>query len=109
MASPRNATAPSHRSRGAYLAVLLGTAVVAGFAALPARAQGWTPPPPTYRLHDSAGGRVMSILPPGENGLVSASDLSAFEANGTRPAGSQDQLGPYASLLYHAQGLTDAQ
>ena len=42
----------------------------------------------------------MSILPAGENGLVNATDAAAFELNSTRPANSQDQLGPYGNLLY---------
>ncbi|HEV2376073.1 MAG TPA: penicillin acylase family protein [Streptosporangiaceae bacterium] len=68
---------------------------------------GWVTP--TYRAGDYAHGLVRSILPAGENGLVNAAELAQFEATGARPAGSQDQLGPYASLLYAGPGLTDAQ
>src|SRR5258708_40250112 len=67
---------------------------------------GWATP--AYRAGDYGGGLVRSILPAGENGLVNAADLAAFEATGTRPAGSQDQLAPYAKLLYAVPGLTDA-
>ena len=49
----------------------------------------------------------MSILPPGENGLVNAADAIAAQG-GKRPAGSQDQLGKYAGLLYGASTLTNA-
>jgi acyl-homoserine lactone acylase PvdQ len=66
-------------------------------------------PSHAYRAGDYADGRAMSILPPGENGLVNAADAAAFELNGTRPSGSQDQLGKYANLLYQHSGLTDAQ
>ena len=97
------------RPRRIQVAIVLGATVVAGLAITPARAQAWIPPQPTYRLNDTSGGRVLSILPPGEHGLYNAADLAQFEANGTRPAGSQDQLGPYANLLYAAQGLTDSQ
>lgn len=62
---------------------------------------------PAYRAGDYADGHAFSILPPGENGLVNAAELAQFQATGTRPPGSQDQLGKYAGLLYGASGLTD--
>src|SRR5438067_12414084 len=64
-------------------------------------------PSTAYRAHDYADGQAMSILPPGENGLVNAADAVAAQA-GIRPAGSNDQLGKYANLLYGAPTLTDA-
>jgi acyl-homoserine lactone acylase PvdQ len=73
-------------------------------AAAPAAAQ---PPSHAYRANDYADGRAMSILPPGENGLVNATDAAAFELNGTRPAASQDQLGKYTNLLYGYPHVTD--
>ncbi|HWG63824.1 MAG TPA: penicillin acylase family protein [Streptosporangiaceae bacterium] len=85
-------------------------ALVSGLAPAGAGAStsgGWATP--TYRAGDYGGGLVHSILPPGENGLVNVADLAQFELTGARPAGSQDQLAPYANLLYGAQGLTDAQ
>lgn len=51
----------------------------------------------------------MSILPPGENGLVNAIQAGRFITTGKRPAHSQDQLRKYSQLLYHARGLTDRQ
>ncbi len=60
---------------------------------------------PGERLRRRTG---VSILPPGENGLVNATDAAQFEANGTRPPNSQDQLGKYANLLYGYPKLTDA-
>jgi acyl-homoserine lactone acylase PvdQ len=91
--------------------VCIAAAVLIGVVATtsPAQAAGWTPPAPAYQLNDSSGGNVLSILPPGEHGLYNAADIALWEANGTRPAGSSDQLNPYANLLYHSQGLTDAQ
>jgi acyl-homoserine lactone acylase PvdQ len=61
-----------------------------------------------YRVNDYADGRAMSILPPGENGLVNATDALKFELLGQRPAGSDDQLSKYANLLYGYPGLTDS-
>jgi len=49
----------------------------------------------------------MSILPAGENGLVNATQLARYERTGQRPAGSQDQLAPYAALAF-ASRLDDA-
>jgi acyl-homoserine lactone acylase PvdQ len=80
--------------------------VGAGAAARPG-AGNWATP--TYRADDYGGGLVRSILPAGENGLVNRAEFLAFEAHGTRPPGSQDQLGPYNNLLYAASGLTNAQ
>jgi acyl-homoserine lactone acylase PvdQ len=53
-----------------------------------------------YRAHDYADGQARYVLPPGENGLVNATDATLFETTGRRPANSQDQLGQYANLLY---------
>lgn len=61
-----------------------------------------------YRANDYADGRAMSILPPGENGLVNAVDALNFEVLGNRPANSQDQLGKYQNLLYGSQSVTDS-
>ena len=63
-------------------------------------------PPPTARTTTPTGRRCRSCRP-GENGLVNATDAVAFETNGQRPAGSQDQLAKYADLLYGAPSLTE--
>ena len=93
-----------HATTAAVLALL---GVMA--AGSEAHADTWTPPQPTYQLNDAAAGDALSILPPGEHGLYNATDIAAYEANGTRPAGAQDQLSKYTDLLYHSIGLTDAQ
>jgi acyl-homoserine lactone acylase PvdQ len=62
---------------------------------------------PAYRANDFSGGQVLSILPPGENGRVNATDLLTFESSGARPSGNDDQLSMYANLLYGAPSLTD--
>jgi acyl-homoserine lactone acylase PvdQ len=64
-------------------------------------------PSTAFRAGDYADGHVLSVLPPGENGLVNTADAVAAQG-GVRPAGSQDQLSQYANLLYGAAGLTDA-
>jgi acyl-homoserine lactone acylase PvdQ len=49
----------------------------------------------------------MAINPPGQNGLVNAVDLARFEVTGQRPPNSDDQIAPYANLLYDHPALTD--
>ena len=61
-----------------------------------------------YREGDYAAGHTLSVLPPGENGLVNVAELNAFFNNGTRPPNSNDQLPQYANLLYGLPGLTDS-
>ncbi|MGH9307621.1 MAG: penicillin acylase family protein [Acidimicrobiales bacterium] len=58
---------------------------------------------------DASGGRTFSILPAGENGLVNGLQLLQFEANGSRPPHSSDQLGPYSDLLRAPSPLPDSQ
>jgi acyl-homoserine lactone acylase PvdQ len=82
--------------------------VVAGVAAGGAVSQAATAPSHAYRAGDYADGQAMSILPPGENGLVNAVDAAKFELTGARPPGSQDQLSKYANLLYDYPSLTDS-
>ena len=66
-------------------------------------------PSHAYRAHDYADGQAMSILPPGENGLVNATDAGrSSRPTGKRPANSEDQLGKYANLLYGYTDLTDS-
>jgi Penicillin amidase len=80
--------------------------VVTAFA--PAAADTTYSPPPTYQADDYGDGQVMSVNPPGENGLVNAADLAAFQLSGRRPAASDDQLGQYSGLLYGYPTLADA-
>jgi acyl-homoserine lactone acylase PvdQ len=87
--------------------VAVSVLVAAGLVSVEEPA-GATVPSHAYRAGDYADGQAMSILPPGENGLVNATDALQFALLGTRPAASQDQLGKYASLLYGYPSLTDA-
>jgi acyl-homoserine lactone acylase PvdQ len=61
-----------------------------------------------YRDGDYADGQAMYVLPPGENGLVNATDALQYEANGTRPPASDDQLHQYSDLLYGTSSLTNS-
>src|SRR3954451_4292158 len=75
-------------------------------AQLPIGGNPGGPPPGAYRENDSGG--FLNVLPPGENGLVNALGLAAFEANQTRPANSDDQLPLYRDLLTGYPRLTTA-
>jgi acyl-homoserine lactone acylase PvdQ len=76
--------------------------------ALGAPHNGGFSPPPTYRANDFAQGQARDILPAGENGLVTITQLQKFEKSGTRPPHSQDQLGPYEKLQFGYPSLTDS-
>src|ERR1700710_3054676 len=86
---------------------ILGTLTVAAVAAGSAGAAGAASAGSHYREGDYAEGQAMYVLPPGENGLVNATDALQFEATGKRPANSDDQLSQYTNLLYGAPTLTD--
>jgi hypothetical protein len=75
-------------------------------AVLPAGAGGQAPPPGGYQENDFGGFR--NILPPGENGFASFSEILQFLISGTRPPHSDDQLGLYADLVFESPGLTEA-
>ncbi|MGI8761322.1 MAG: penicillin acylase family protein [Jatrophihabitantaceae bacterium] len=103
--------------RGSFSPVRLGVLAVVALTSVAllaapgaSGASGAPTPAPAggYRVNDYADGQAMSILPPGENGLVNAPEAAAFKLNGTRPAGSQDQLGKYANLLYGYPSLSDS-
>ena len=89
-------------------------AVVASVALLPviATAAGSASAPrataSTYRVDDYADGTAMSVLPPGQNGLVTASQALSTEAGGARAPHSQDDLAKYANLLYGYPTVTNA-
>jgi acyl-homoserine lactone acylase PvdQ len=107
----------SGQSRRFWSAVAVTAAAALALAGSPALATTSQPardaagaysPPPTYQARDYARGQAMDILPAGENGLVNLTQLRRFERTGKRPANSQDELGPYASLVFGAKTLTDA-
>src|SRR5581483_5763536 len=105
---PRTAV---RRTAGAVLATC--ALAISATAVAPAAASSTRPsvklPSRAYRAHDYAHGRAMSILPPGENGLVTGPQLIAYEANhSNRPPHSQAELAKYENLLYGYHGLTDS-
>ncbi|AXI79604.1 penicillin acylase family protein [Peterkaempfera bronchialis] len=83
-------------------AALAGLLTATALAAAPATAATPAPAP------DYCGNRCHDILPPGENGNATLADILANRLLGTRPAHTDDQLGPYAALANSYPGLTDA-
>src|SRR5919109_3567711 len=101
-------------------AVVLTATMAALFVFGPSVASGASPEP--YQAGDYGGFR--NILPPGENGLATDTDIAAFQfalqcrqqspdPSGcpplNYPAHSIDQLDMYANLVYNTPGITAAQ
>src|ERR1700689_801397 len=59
-----------------------------------------------YGTNDYGGFR--NILPPGTNGFDDVAQLAQFEASGTRPEHSSDQLQMYSNLTTAAGSVTAA-
>lgn len=57
---------------------------------------------------DYCGGRCTDILPPGENGNATLAEILLNRMFGSRPAHTDDQLGPYSALASGYPGLTEA-
>ncbi|CAL9626744.1 hypothetical protein SUDANB105_05974 [Streptomyces sp. enrichment culture] len=74
----------------------------------PAAAVPEAPAAPAAAADDHCGGRCSDILPPGQNGNATLAQILLHQAFGTRPAHTDDQLGPYADLAGGHQNLTDA-
>lgn len=96
----------THRLSARVVTVAAAVLVVAGAQPF-AGAATVSAPPPTYQADDYAGGKLLAVNPPGENGLVNAAQLAQFNASGQRPANSTDQRTQYANLLHGAPSLTD--
>ncbi|HEY5976237.1 MAG TPA: penicillin acylase family protein [Solirubrobacterales bacterium] len=62
--------------------------------------------PQPYGTNDAGGFR--NVLPPGENGLDTLTDVFAFRATGVTPPHYADQQPLYENLVYGSPGLTDA-
>ncbi|QQQ77026.1 penicillin acylase family protein [Saccharothrix sp. 6-C] len=58
---------------------------------------------------DHCLGQCHDVLPPGQNGNATLTEILAHRALGTRPAHSADQLGRYDSLVSGYGGLTNEQ
>ncbi len=63
--------------------------------------------PQPYGTNDAGGFR--NVLPPGENGLATFSQVLAFRASGLLPSHFADQQSLYENLVYGSPTLTDAQ
>src|SRR5258707_1085431 len=91
------------RLRAGALGAVLATP---GALALPGHAGAIAAP--RYQSNDYCRGQCHDILPPGENGNATLADILANRTLGTRPGHTDDQLGPYSSLVDGYTGLTDA-
>ncbi len=90
--------------RGLTMAAVIGALLCA-----PAVAEATPPAPGGYQQDDFAGGRAFNIVPPGQNGFESATDVINFLTTGTRPPHQYDQNDMYANLVYATPGLQDSQ
>ncbi|MFJ9609539.1 penicillin acylase family protein [Kitasatospora sp. NPDC101176] len=77
-------------------------------AALTTTPTAAAPAPAPAAAADYCGGRCTDILPPGENGNATLAEILLNRVFGSRPAHTDDQLGPYAGLAAGYPGLTDA-
>lgn len=67
-----------------------------------ARAAQALPAPGDYCV-----GQCADILPPGQNGNATFTDLLLFKGFGIRPPHFSDTLKPYENLVWNSQGITD--
>ncbi|MEU2627807.1 penicillin acylase family protein [Kitasatospora sp. NPDC007106] len=92
-----------------FAAATLAAALLAVFAptASPtaAAAAGETP----AAAGDYCAGKCLDVLPPGENGNATLAEILLNKVFGSRPAHTDDQLGPYANLAGAYPQLTEAQ
>ncbi|MFE3878079.1 penicillin acylase family protein [Kitasatospora sp. NPDC059146] len=92
-----------HPLRSAAVALASALFVTAALTA-PATAS----PTPAAAAPDYCGGRCTDILPPGENGNATLAEILLNRMFGSRPAHTDDQLGPYSALASGYPGLTEA-
>jgi acyl-homoserine lactone acylase PvdQ len=87
---------------------LIIAALATSLVALSAAVASAAPTPGPYQQNDFGGFR--NILPPAQGANANASQVAAFQANGTYPPHTSDQqLTMYRDLLYAAPGLTASQ
>ncbi|MFD8780697.1 penicillin acylase family protein [Kitasatospora sp. NPDC059599] len=91
---------------GAAAALASALLVTAALTTTPTAAAA--PTAPSATAGDYCGGHCADILPPGENGNATLADILLNRMFGTRPAHTDDQLGPYAGLAAGYPGLTEA-
>ncbi|HEY8502742.1 MAG TPA: penicillin acylase family protein [Solirubrobacterales bacterium] len=85
-----------------FVPLVLALCVLAAFAP---GAGAATPQP--YGTNDAGGFR--NVLPPGENGLATFTQILAFRGTGVLPSHFADQQPLYENLLYAAPALTESQ
>ena len=90
--------------RGTIVAMTIAAALL-----VPQIAFANPPAPGGYQQDDFSGGRSYNIVPPGQNGFESATDVANFLTTGTRPPHQYDQNDMYANLVYATPGLQDSQ
>ncbi|TCM46968.1 penicillin acylase family protein [Kribbella sp. VKM Ac-2568] len=56
---------------------------------------------------DYCVGQCADIVPPGQNGNATFTDLLLFKGFGTRPPHFSDTVKPYERLVWNSQGITD--
>src|SRR3954447_13704183 len=83
----------------AFGAACAGLLLLAGTAAA-------APTPGAYQQGDFKG--FSNVLPPGSNGVDSATDAAQFQLSGQRPPNWDDQLAMYRDLIYASPGLKTA-
>ncbi|MDQ2584577.1 penicillin acylase family protein [Saccharothrix yanglingensis] len=91
----------------AAVVLLAATAVT-----VPATATAAPPPEPrssAFAPDDHCLGQCHDVLPPGQNGNATLTDILAHQVLGTRPAHSADQIGKYDALVSGYGGLTNEQ
>jgi hypothetical protein len=93
------------RRIGLFTTVVAMLALTVSFALGSGPGSGAPAPPPDP---DPSQGQTLSVVPPGNNGLVNVGQLVAFETKGARPANSEDQYKMYEDLPYNAN-LSEAQ
>ncbi|GAB2568603.1 penicillin acylase family protein [Kribbella endophytica] len=94
---------PAHRfTLRAAIAVLSVSALT--IAGLPpqAQAEAQAAPPTDYCV-----GQCSDIVPPGQNGNATFTDLLLFKGFGVRPPHFSDTVKPYEKLVWNSQGMTD--
>lgn len=99
-------TAHGRRRTGRSLGSLATTAVLVCTAGLLAPT-GATAVPGPATAQDYCADRCADILPPGTNGNATLAEILAHRLLGTRPAHSDDELGPYDALSSGYPALTD--
>ncbi|GJF28476.1 penicillin acylase [Kitasatospora sp. NE20-6] len=92
-----------------FAAATLAAALIAAFAPTASPPAAAAPAPVAAVAGDLCAGRCLDILPPGENGNATLSEILLHKVFGSRPAHTDDQLGPYAALAGAYPQLTEAQ